>query len=401
MIEKPTARLERSKPFIPLSVPHIVGNEWAYVKDCLDTGWVSSAGSYVDRFERDIAARVGRRFGVAAVNGTSALHTALLVAGVAENDDVLVSALTFVAPVNAIRYVGAWPVFIDAEAPHCQMDAAAVSGFLETQCELREGKLVNVRTGRRVSAIIPVHVLGHAADMDAIVTIARQYGLTVIEDASEALGTLYKGEPVGGRGDIACFSFNGNKIITCGGGGMLVTDNEDWAKRAKYLTTQAKDDPVEYHHSAIGYNYRLTNVAAAIGCAQLEQLDPYVADKRRIAANYRQGLRDVPGITPMCEPDWCTSTFWMYTIRVDHEAFGLSARQLLKSLESERIQTRPLWQPMHRTAAHRPTPAITLEVAEGLADSSLSLPCSVGLSEADQGRVIEAIRTAGGRMRKS
>src|SRR5271157_3460815 len=236
---------------IPLSAPEIRGNEWRYVKECLDTAWVSSVGSYVDRFEQMVAQQAGTRYAVATVNGTSALHIALLVAGVRPEDEVLVSALTFIAPVNAIRYVGAWPVFIDAEPAYWQMDPARVVEFLERDCRWSDGTLYNQRTGRRVTAVIPVHVLGHPVDLDPILEVASKFGLKVIEDATEGLGATYKGRGLGCLGDLACFSFNGNKIITTGGGGMIVTDNQEWARRAKYLTTQAKDNEVEFIHGEI------------------------------------------------------------------------------------------------------------------------------------------------------
>src|SRR6476619_7426048 len=267
---------------IPLSVPELGGNEWLYVKECLDTNWVSSAGPFVDRFERMVAAVSGDRFAVATASGTAALHLALLVAGIESDDEVIVSSLTFVAPVNAIRYVGAWPVFIDAEPNHWQMDPQKVADFLTNQCIWANGQLRNKSTGRRVKAILPVHILGHPCDMDPIVQIARKFELVVIEDATEALGARYKSRPVGKPGDVACFSFNGNKIITTGGGGMIVTDNERWAEKAKYLSTQAKDDPIEYIHDEIGYNYRLTNIQAALGVAQIELLDKHIAAKRNI-----------------------------------------------------------------------------------------------------------------------
>jgi len=376
---------------IPLIVPEIRGNEWRYVKDCLDSGWVSSVGSYVERFEQMMATQVGSAFAVATVNGTSALHVALLVAGVRPDDEVLVSTLTFIAPVNTIRYVGAWPVFIDAEPDYWQMDPSGVLEFLERDCQSKDGELYNRRTGRRVSAIIPVHVLGHPVDLDPILEVARKFGLKVIEDATEGLGATYKGRSIGSFGEMSCFSFNGNKILTTGGGGMIVTDDEELARKAKYLTTQAKDDPIEYIHGAIGYNYRLTNLLAAVGCAQMEQLDAYVAIKRRIAARYEERLKDVRGIVPMRAAPWAQSTFWMYTVLIDEHEFGMDSRHLLRKLNSKKIQSRPLWQPIHKSPAYASMYAVDLPVAESLARQALSLPCSVGLTESDQDRVIETL----------
>jgi perosamine synthetase len=376
---------------VPLSIPEISGNEWRYVKECLDTGWISSVGPYVDRFEQMVAQQVGTSHAVATVNGTSALHVALLVAGVCPEDEVLVSALTFIAPVNAIRYVGAWPVFIDAEPVYWQMDAARVIQFLEQECRWQDGMLFNRRTGRRVTAIMPVHILGHPVDLDPIVEVARNFGLKVIEDATEGLGATYKGQSLGSLGDVACFSFNGNKIITTGGGGMLVTNHEQWARKAKYLTTQAKDDPIEYVHGEVGYNYRLTNILAAVGCAQLERLSEYVGAKRAIAAHYTDALQDLPGITVMRNAPWAESTFWMYTVLVDAEKFGMDSRQLLRALCSQQIQCRPLWQPIHQSPAYASKDTTPMPVAERLAREGLSLPCSVGLTKAEQNRVVAAI----------
>jgi perosamine synthetase len=377
--------------FIPLSVPEIRGNEWTYVKECLDTGWVSSVGSYVERFEQMVSRRAGSAYAVATVNGTSALHVALRIAGVQPDDEVLVSTLTFIAPVNAIRYVGAWPVFIDAEPDYWQMDTEKVIDFLEQDCRWVNRALYNKATGRRIFAVLPVHVLGQAVDMDPIVSVAKKFNLKIIEDATEGLGATYKERSLGSIGDIGCFSFNGNKIITTGGGGMVVTDDPELAQRAKYLTTQAKDDPIEYVHGEIGYNYRLTNVLSAIGCAQMEQLDSFVGKKREIADRYSEVLRGVPGISVMKCPPGVNGTYWMYTILVDETIFGMDSRELMRRLGSRKIQSRPLWQPIHLSPAHRSTEIITLPVAEKLARQALSLPCSVGLSDAEQERVTAGI----------
>jgi len=378
--------------FISLCVPEIRGNELQYLKECLDTNFVSSGGPFVDRFERELAALVGTRWAVATVNGTAALHIALLVAGVEPEDEVLVPALTFIAPANAVRYVGAWPVFVDAEAEYWQMDPQKVMDFVERGCRWQNGALRNAATGRRVRAILPVHILGHPVEMDPILTVARKYGLRVIEDATESLGTRYRDVPVGRLGDIACFSFNGNKLITTGGGGMIVTDNDAWARRARYLTTQAKDDPIEFVHNEIGYNYRLTNVQAAIGCAQLESLAARVAAKRRIAAAYTEALKGVPGLTPMREAPWAFSVFWLYTVLVDQRRLGIGSRALLEGLEERKIQTRPLWQPVHCSPAHRGAHAVDGSVAQRLNSAALSLPCSVGLTLSQQQLVCDALR---------
>ena len=380
--------------FIPLSVPEIRGNEWRYVKECLDTSWVSSGGAFVDRFEEEFAQRVETAHAVSAVNGTAALHAALLVAGVQTDDEVLIPALTFIAPANAIRYTGAWPVFIDVEMDYWQLDPQKVADFLDSECSWKNGVLRNKATGRRVKAILPVHILGHPVDMDPILDMARKYSLRVIEDATESLGAKYKDRKLGCLGDIACFSFNGNKIITTGGGGMIVTNDDDLAREAKHLTTQAKQDPVEYVHDKVGYNYRLTNIQAALGCAQLEKLDDYVAQKRRSASAYREMLAGIEGLTPMKESPWAFSTDWLFSIMVDDDKFGMSSRQLMDFLAGQRIQSRPLWQPLHKSPAHSNSQSYHVEAAEIINRGVLSLPSSVGLTEQQIGRVVSAIMQA-------
>ena len=382
-----------SAGMIPLCIPEVRGNEWKYIKECLDTGWVSSVGSFVDRFEQELATYVGTQYAVAAINGTAALHIALLAAGVQPDDEVLVSALTFIAPANAIRYTGAWPVFIDAEPNYWQMDPQKVVDFLEEECHWSNGQLRNKATGRQIKAIMPVHILGHPVDMDPILAAARKYDLVVIEDATESLGAKYKERMVGQLGDMACFSFNGNKIITTGGGGMIVTDNEAWARKAKYLTTQAKDDPLEYVHNEIGYNYRLTNIQAAMGCAQLEQLEDYIAKKQQIGALYNKAFKQASGITPMPEASWADSIFWMYTVLIDETHFGMSSRKLLKKLAEVGVQTRPLWQPISQSPAYADLKPKQCIVADWLHQKALSLPCSVGMDLAQINRVIEHIRS--------
>ncbi len=387
--------------FVPLIVPEICGNEWKYVKDCLDTNWVSSVGSYVDRFEKMVAERAGTKYAVATVNGTAALHVGLLLAGVQQDDEVIVSSLTFIAPANAIRYAGAWPVFIDAEPTYWQIDPAGVVDFLDNGCRWDGESLRNRKTGRRVKAILPVHILGHPADLDPILAVAEKYSLAVIEDATEGLGASYRGKSLGSLGRAGCFSFNGNKIITTGGGGMLVTNDAEWAVRARYLTTQAKDDPIEYVHNAIGYNYRLTNVLAAMGCAQMEQLDKFVEAKRQIAKRYRESLISSPGVHLPKQADWASSTFWMYTVLIDQKVAGIDSRQLLRELAAKKIQTRPLWQPIHRSSAHDASASPACPTSDVLYSQAISLPCSVGLTNSEQDRVIDIIASLLGRQNPS
>lgn len=386
-----TSLAPRSTDAIPLSIPNVSGNEWKYVKECLDSGWVSSVGAYVDRFERDFAAAVTAPYAVACVSGTAALHIALLVAGVQPDDEVVVPALTFIAPANAVRYVGGWPAFVDVDPDYWQIDCAQLEAFLREDCSTSSGLLRNRHTGRRVAAVLAVDILGHPCDMDRVHELASEFGLVLVEDATESLGARYRGRPVGSSPWVTAFSFNGNKILTTGGGGMLVTSDASVASRARYLTTQAKDDAVEFVHEHIGYNYRLTNVQAAIGCAQIERLDEFVAAKRRIASRYDTGLSGSPGLAPMRQAPWAESACWMYTVRVDPAGADVTSRGLLRKLREAHIETRPLWQPLHRSPAHRASFARACPVAEAVNREALCLPCSTGLTSDQQDQVIEAI----------
>jgi perosamine synthetase len=363
------------------------------VKECLDTNWVSSAGSFVTKFEAALAGYVGAKYAVATTSGTTALHLALLVAGVGPGDEVLVSTLTFLAPANAIRYTGAWPVFIDADPAYWQMDPSVLAAFLEKGCQWRGGAVYNKDTERPVKAILPVHILGHPCDSNPILELAKRYNLKVIEDATESLGARYQGRMVGNLGDIACFSFNGNKLMTTGSGGMLVTNDAAWAQRAGYLADQAKDDPVEYVHQEVGYNYRLSNVQAALGCAQLERIEGHLEAKRRIATRYRAGLADVEGLTLLAAASWASSANWLYTVLVDETIYPMDSRALMRALGERGIQTRPLWQPGHLSPAHAGCQSCQNGVAEALYQQGLSLPCSVGLDTESQDRVVDALKS--------
>lgn len=377
---------------IPLSEPALRGNEWRYVKECLDTNWVSSVGPFVSRFEQMIRERIGVASAVAVVNGTAALHLALRVAGIEREDEVVLPSLTFIAPANAVRYLGAWPVFVDVDDKSGQLDPQRLADFLSNDCERANGQLRNKHTGRRVRGVLPVDILGHPADLDAIADIAHAHDLVVVEDATESLGARYKGLAVGNRADIACLSFNGNKIITTGGGGMLLTNRPEWADRARHLSTQAKSDPVEYAHDDVGYNYRLTNVLAAIGVAQLEQLDDRVAARRRVAERYSDALEAQPGVAIPTEAPWAFSTYWLYTVRVDAAAYGMDSRTLLRKLAEAGIQARPLWEPLHRSAVHQHSYACPAPAAEAWHREALSLPSSASLTAEQQRRVIKVIR---------
>ena len=390
----PSSPQDRDAPdrVVPLCAPTIVGREWQYVKDCLDTGWVSSVGAYVDRFEREFAAYLGAGQAVATASGTAALHVALLLANVEPGDEVIVPALTFIAPANAVRYVGAWPTFVDVDNEFWQLDAEQVTGFLEEDCTQRDGRLWNRRTGRRVTAILPVHILGHPCGMDRLRELAGAYGLEIVEDATESLGAEYRGRKLGRDARLACFSFNGNKVMTTGGGGMLVTGDPELARRARYLTTQAKDDPVEFVHRQIGFNYRLTNVQAAMGCAQLECLEHFVTAKRQIAARYAQQLAGIRGVELMQEASWAKASFWLYTMLIRSDQCPVGSRELMRRLGAVGIEARPLWQPLHLSPVHHGSFARPCPVAERLNRDALSLPSSTSLSEADQAWVVRTIR---------
>jgi perosamine synthetase len=379
-----------TQTFIPLSIPHITGNEWIYVKDCLDTGWVSSVGSYVNKFEEMFAPQVGCQRAIACANGTTALQISLQCCGVKPGDQVLVSDLTFIASANSISHAGAIPIFIDAEPNFWQMDPLAVEQYLHEECVLQGDQTIHQTSGQRVAAIMPVHILGNPVNLDPILALAKEFHLKVIEDATESLGASYKNQPVGSLGDMAAFSFNGNKLITTGGGGMITTNNPALADRAKHLTTTAKIDPVEFIHDEIGYNYRLVNLLAAMGVAQLEQINEFLAKKREIAAWYQDLLGDHPSIKLMPQPDYAQSALWLYTVRFP----GRSWRPIFEHLDANQIQTRPIWQCLHQSPAYQHLPQRSCPTAEVLQSECLSLPCSISLTKSDAERVATHIRQA-------
>lgn len=377
---------------IPLSVPAMLGNEGRYLAECVETNWVSSRGPFVDRFEAQLASVTKRRHAVACSSGTAALHVALLVAGVERDDEVLVSDLTFVASANAIRYCGAWPVLIDAEPTYWQMDVEKLASFIDSGCTSQGGRLRNRATGRRVKAIMPVHILGHPADMEPVLALAQAHNLRVVADAAEALGTDYRGRPAASWGELATLSFNGNKLVTTGGGGAVVTDDDRIAEQVRYLSTTAKDDDVEFQHGAIGFNYRLTNLQAAVGVAQLETLDERLASKRRTADYYRQQLAALPLTLPQQAP-WARSSWWQYTVLVNDD-FGLKRSAVAKLLDDARIETRPLWTPLSKQAPYQDCHAFHCEHSVEIQRRSLALPGSVGIDDDDRQRVVSALQAA-------
>jgi len=379
---------------IPLSVPELAGNEWRYVKECLDTNWVSSVGPFVDRFEAAFAARSKARHAVAAVNGTAALHLALRAVGLEPGELVVLPDLTFAAPAFAVAYCGAKPVFMDADPATWQMDAAKTARFLAEECRMVGGVCRHRRTGRRVRALLPVHLLGLACDMRAFSRLARRYRLALIEDCAEAAGVRHRGRPVGTFGDAGCFSFNGNKVMTSGGGGMVVTGDRRIADRARYLSTQAKDDGLEYIHNEVGFNYRLTNVLAALGLAQLEQLTGFIARKRAIAEAYDAALRRIPGVTIMPRAPFTEPNFWLYTILLEPGCTLARRKAVIAGLRARGVEARPLWHPLHGLPAFRGALRYDLEHSTRLYERAVSLPSSSSLAPADQRRCVAALTDA-------
>jgi perosamine synthetase len=372
---------------IPNAVPRLGGNEWKYLKECLDTNWVSSVGPFVDRFEREVAAYVGVPHAVATVNGTAALHVALLGAGVQPGDEVLVPSFTFIATAHAVVQCGAHPVFLDCEPVSWGLDPGKTVEFLARECVVKEGQVVNRTSGRVVRALLPVHLYGHPCDLDPLLEVAATFPIVVVEDATEVLGARYRGRRVGSHGLAGCLSFNGNKIITTGGGGMVLTHDDRLAARVRRLTTQGRTDAVEFIHAEVGFNYRLTNIQAALGVAQLEQLDAFVDSKRETARAYTEALTRLGGVEPLVEPPWAFSTFWMYSVLLDPAAWG-DVRPLIAAADAAGIQLRPLWRPLHRQPAFSDRQAYRIEVADRLYERGVSLPCSAGISAAQRERVI-------------
>lgn len=370
-----------------LSGPNLGGNELKYVTECIETGWVSSVGSYVDQFEKMSAEFAGTRFAVATSSGTTALHICLVMMGINENDMVIAPNITFIATLNSIKYTGATPVLIDADEKNWQMDLDLLEEFLSHETEQKNGFCFHKKTGKRIPVIMPVHVLGNIGDLDRLLSLSAQHNITIIEDSTEALGSYYKGKHTGSFGLLGTFSYNGNKIITTGGGGMIVTNDEALARKAKHLTTQAKSDPFEYIHDEIGYNYRLVNVAAAMGVAQMEQLPGFLKRKKEIISFYKNELEGVGDIEFQQVSEDVNPNWWMPTLKTNKQ------RDVLKILNDHKMQSRPFWVPMNQLKMFSKEIYFTKTDRSGfLYQHCLSIPCSTNITDQELFSVCEKIK---------
>lgn len=362
-----------------LHEPCFGGNEWEYVKACIDTGWVSSVGKFVDKFERELAEFTGVKKAVAVTNGTAALHVCLLLAAVMPDDEVLIPALTFIATANAVTYCGAVPHFVDSCYQTLGLDVDKLSRYLQEIVEIRGDNGYNKNTGRRIRAVVPMHTFGHPVDLAALVEVCQQFKLVLIEDAAESMGSYYKGKHTGNWGLVSAVSFNGNKVLTTGGGGAVLTNDEALGKLAKHLTTQAKiPHKWEFQHDMIGYNYRMPNLNAALGCAQLEQLPSFVEKKRQLAERYEQAFRHVPGVSFIVEPEFSQSNYWLNAILLD-EQHASDRDELLAKINDAGIMARPVWNLMYTLPMFKDCPRMDCQTAESIARRLINIPSSVNL----------------------
>jgi perosamine synthetase len=359
-----------------LHEPNFTGNEWKYVKDCLDSGWVSSVGKYVSEYEQKISDYTQIPHTVAVVNGTAALHLALKICGVENHDEVLLPTLTFVATANAVAYCGATPHFVDSSLETLGVDPIKLEAYLRESTIKKGSETFNKTTGRRIKALIVMHTFGHSVDLDPVAEICKSYHIDLIEDAAEALGSFYKGKHVGDKGRLTILSFNGNKIITTGGGGAILTSDKSLAEKAKHLSTTAKVPHVwNIEHDEIGYNYRLPNLNAALGLAQIESLDEKLSQKRELAERYKHAIQNLTGVRFFDEPPFARSNFWLNVILLEPE-YKSQRGPLLKLLHENGIQSRPAWTLMHKLPMFLNSPKMNLEVAEDIEERLLNLPSS-------------------------
>jgi aminotransferase in exopolysaccharide biosynthesis len=362
-----------------LHEPTFEGNEWKYLKECLDSTYVSSVGKFVDQFETNLAEYTGAKYVISVVNGTAALHIALKLAGVSEGDEVLVPALTFVATANAVTYCNAIPHFVDSSEINLGMDAGKLRDYLKNSTQLINGKCVNSFTKKVISAMIPMHTFGHPADMESLLAISRDFNIALIEDAAESLGSYYFGKHTGTFGLFGIISFNGNKVITTGGGGAILTNDIVLAKRAKHITTTAKvPHRSEFIHDEIGYNYRMPNINAALGCAQLEDLQFKLRAKRRLFHLYKENLANISEIRIIEEPANCISNYWLQTIRINQENEFLR-EEVIETTNNEGYMTRPAWQLISGLKPYNNFPRMELDTSESLVKGLMNLPSGSGL----------------------
>lgn len=368
--------LYQSSEFIPLHEPKFFGNEKKYISDCIDSTFVSSVGKYVDRFEHSIADFTGAKYAVATVNGTAALHIALILAGVRRDDEVITQPLSFIATCNAINYCAAKPVFVDVDRDTLGMSPVSLRNFLNTNAIPSTEGCINKKTGQRISAVVPMHTFGHPCRIDEIATVCEEFGIPLVEDAAESLGSYYAGKHTGTFGTLGTFSFNGNKTITTGGGGMIATNDEALAKRAKHLTTTAKQPhPYEFFHDEIGYNYRLPNINAALGCAQMENLPHLLESKRSIAAAYAQFFQN-SGITFVEESHPARANYWLNALILENR----SARDsFLDDLNKSQVMTRPVWRLMTELPMFSGSQCADLSNAHWLEERVVNIPSSARL----------------------
>jgi perosamine synthetase len=367
--------INKSKDFIPLHEPTFIGHEKEYLNDCIETGWVSSVGKYVDQFETKLAEYTGVKRAVAVVNGTAALHIALKIAGVIENDEVLMPSLTFVATANAVTYCNAIPHFVDVSRETLGMDPNKLGVYLEEISEVRNGSCVNKKSGNRIKAVVPMHTFGHPVDMDGLQTVCNQYGIVIVEDAAESLGSYYKGIHTGNFGKVSALSFNGNKIITTGGGGAILTNDDSIADSAKHLTTTAKvPHRWKYTHDEIGYNYRLPNINAALGCAQIENISLFIEQKRALFLKYKELFSGFKGITLFQEKEFAKSNYWLNTLILDDDLYPID--EALETLNDLGVMSRPIWTPIHQLAPYRSYPKSDLSITEALQKQIINIPSS-------------------------
>jgi perosamine synthetase len=382
---------------IPLSAPNLRGKELEYLIDAVAAGWVSSTGPFVDDFENRVAAYVNSKGAVSCQNGTSGLHIALLICGITKEDEVIVPALTFIAAVNPVKYIGAEPIFMDCDDSLC-MDADKLLEFCLNECNFKDGRLINNKTKKQIKAILVVHVFGNMADMERIMEIADEFNLKVVEDATEAMGTYYtQGKYMckyaGTIGAVGVYSFNGNKIITTGGGGMIVSDNEALLKKAKHLTTQAKNDEFYYTHDEIGFNYRMTNLQAALGLAQLEQLEDFIKIKEANYRFYKERIGEIPGLSILDFKEGIRSNHWFYSLQCD-DHYPLGRDEIIRYFSSRGIQSRPVWGLVNEQKPYRNSQTYKIEKAKFYLEHIVNIPCSTNLVKADVLYVIECLKGA-------